>query len=59
MNSITAAIMNYFNMRSQGALLISGEWGCGKTYYLNNELIKEFEKSGITPVVVSLFGVSN
>ncbi|EEF94501.1 hypothetical protein CATMIT_00851 [Catenibacterium mitsuokai DSM 15897] len=28
-----------------GALMLTGEWGCGKTYLLDEELIKSFEEN--------------
>jgi hypothetical protein len=52
------------------ALLISGEWGCGKTYFLKKELFKTIRTSKVhydlngknhevscDPVYVSLFGI--
>lgn len=41
-----------------GALLLTGEWGCGKTHLIENELKKELEQSYII-VRVSLFGVDS
>jgi len=52
------------------ALLISGEWGCGKTHFLKNELFKTISDtrmnkplrnknivSNFEPIYVSLFGI--
>lgn len=33
-----------------GAIMLTGEWGCGKTYFIENELRKELEK---TPMSLS------
>ena len=41
-----------------GALLLTGEWGCGKTYLINHELKKALEKDAII-IRISLFGISN
>ena len=39
-----------------GALMLTGEWGCGKTYLLNEELIKRLEETHVF-LRISLFGV--
>lgn len=39
-----------------GALMLTGEWGCGKTYLLNTELIQRLKKTHIF-LRISLFGV--
>lgn len=65
MNPINESIKTYLTMENTGALLITGEWGCGKTYYLKNKLFtKEFDlinTDGDTfiPIIVSLFGVTD
>lgn len=41
-----------------GALLLTGEWGCGKTYLIENEL-REAIKNTDFPLRISLFGVSS
>ncbi len=41
-----------------GALMLTGEWGCGKTYLIEHELKKKLENTHIF-VRVSLFGISN
>ena len=46
-------------MQSTGAFLITGAWGCGKTYFFNNEITEELKSLGITTVKVSLFGVES
>lgn len=55
---IVQGILNYLNMPSSGALLITGVWGCGKTYFLKEELFPflkdEHEKNSI---MVSLYGI--
>lgn len=41
-----------------GALMLTGEWGCGKTYLLENSLKKELETKHII-LRISLFGLSS
>ena len=33
-NNMLDGIKNYLSIESTGALMVSGEWGCGKTYPL-------------------------
>ena len=48
---------NYCNIKQPvGALMITGEWGCGKTYLLNEELIKSLKETHVF-LRISLFGV--
>ena len=35
-------IRNYLSMESTGALMVSGEWGCGKTYHITPIRDKQF-----------------
>ena len=51
--------MNYLEMESTGALMVSGEWGCGKTYHIDNVILPALEKKGYSPVKVSLFGIES
>ena len=41
-----------------GALLLSGEWGCGKTYLIENSLQSSIEQKA-TILRISLFGISS
>ena len=41
-----------------GALMLSGEWGCGKTYLIKNKFIP-LEKDTYAFVSVSLFGIDS
>ena len=40
-----------------GALLLSGEWGCGKTYLINHELKSALQAKAIV-LRISLFGIT-
>lgn len=59
MKNLTEGILNYQNMSSTGALMISGEWGCGKTYHLKHVVFPELRKQGIRPLYISLFGIKD
>jgi len=67
MQKIINVVEDYLIKESNNALLITGEWGVGKTYFFNNILSREIEKTSIkgdtsstfTSIRVSLFGVTN
>ena len=40
-NTFFESILNYLTSETSGALMISGAWGLGKTYYINNVLINQ------------------
>ena len=52
-------IRNYLSIESTGALMVSGEWGCGKTYHIEKVVMPELQKEGWNPVKVSLFGIES
>ena len=52
-------ITNYLSMESTGALMVSGEWGCGKTYHIEKVIIPTLRQKGWNPVKVSLFGIES
>lgn len=52
-------IINYLSMESTGALMVSGEWGCGKTYHIEKEVMSALQEKGWNPVKVSLFGIES
>ena len=48
-------LIHYCNEKNPiGALLLAGEWGCGKTYLIENELTKALENTHVI-VKVSLW----
>ena len=65
-SQLTAYLNEYIKMnRPQFAVMITGKWGCGKTYYIDG-LIKEWEKAKVKtdkesillkPVYVSVYGL--
>lgn len=63
-DALTQGILNYLKMDSSGAFLLTGTWGCGKTYYIKNELFPAIEKMkenacSFIPIMVSLYGIEN
>jgi hypothetical protein len=46
-------------MDSTGALMVSGEWGCGKTYHIEKVVMPALQQEGWNPVKVSLFGIKS
>ena len=57
-DAFLTSILNYLSMPSSGALMISGSWGSGKTYYINYTLKDKLVKQGMYPIKISLFGLS-
>ncbi len=58
-NQLTECIMNYLeNDKTNTAIMLSGDWGCGKSYYIKNQLKDELEKAGKGYVLVSLYGIN-
>lgn len=52
-------LIHYCNEKDPiGAMLLTGEWGCGKTYLIESELTKALEHTHII-VKVSLFGITD
>lgn len=44
------------NTKKQYAILVDGDWGCGKTYFIKNEYIK---KDDTNKLYISLYGIKN
>lgn len=67
MQRIINIVKDYLTRETNNALLITGEWGVGKTYFFNNILSKEIEKVSTRenesvkykPIRVSLSGVTS
>ena len=57
--NLTQGIFNYLDMQNTGALLVTGSWGCGKSYYFENTLFEKLRNRGYKPVRVSLFGMAD
>ena len=67
MQKIIKVVEDYLTRETNNALLITGEWGVGKTFFFNNILSKEIEKVSTKenesvkykPIRVSLSGVTS
>lgn len=67
MQRIINIVKDYLTRETNNALLITGEWGVGKTYFFDNKLseeikgtsIKENESVKYKPIRVSLSGVTS
>ena len=57
--NLRQGIFNYLEMENTGALMVTGSWGCGKSYFFENVLFKELRDYDYKPVRVSLFGMSD
>ena len=57
---LTEYIKNYLeNDRTRSAIMLTGEWGCGKSYYIQNILTNELNKNNQDLAVVSLYGIKS
>lgn len=60
MKNIKNGIDNYIKSNSQYALLLDGEWGSGKTYFIKHDIMNDLQKkSDYCPIYVSLYGLTN
>lgn len=51
----------YESRKYDYALMINGQWGCGKTYFVKEELIKHFDNHEKKPdtLYISLYGIND
>ena len=68
MNRIEKVLLNYLQTETNHAILLTGDWGSGKTHYIKNDFFKKAKdistiESGATkkyqPILISLFGVKS
>jgi len=65
MDQFKYLIGEYMELNTNNALLVTGEWGVGKTYYFLNELFPFIEHKNVPgsqtekykPLYISLFGL--
>ena len=55
----TDIFLKYVTTNSKYAVLLDGEWGSGKTYFINKHLIPELKKLGKRVVYISLYGITS
>lgn len=59
MANLLDGILNYLEMENTGALMVSGEWGCGKTFHIDNVILPALTDKGYNTIKVSLFGIES
>lgn len=60
MEEIVEIILDYIkDDRKNQAVLLNGEWGCGKTYFVKEKLIPKIDKEKYQIFQISLYGVSS
>ena len=47
------------NPQSDQAILIDGEWGCGKTYFIKKSVQPAIKECGKVPIYISLYGITD
>lgn len=59
-SKINKTIHSYATSKNyEGAIMLTAEWGAGKSYYLQNELIPYLKEHGIKTLVISLHGLKS
>jgi hypothetical protein len=59
MTDLTNTILGFIESPNSGALMISGDWGCGKTYHIENVVFPKLKEKDYIPIRVSLFGITS
>lgn len=57
--NLVDGILNYLKIESSGALMVTGPWGCGKSYFFEHFLFDKLKEENFKPLRVSLFGLSS
>lgn len=57
--NLVDGILNYLKIDSSGALMVTGPWGCGKSYFFEHILFEKLKAENFKPLRVSLFGLSS
>lgn len=57
--NLVDGILNYLKIESSGALMVTGPWGCGKSYFFEHFLFKKLKEENFKPLRISLFGLSS
>lgn len=59
-SSIIEPILNHLKMNTTGALLLTGDWGSGKTYHVKKVIFPLIEsQKEFRPLIISLYGESD
>jgi hypothetical protein len=55
---LTKAVTDYLqDNETEYAIMISGKWGCGKTYFWNKNIVPNLKEQGRKNIYISLYGV--
>lgn len=57
--NLVDGILNYLKIDSSGALMVTGPWGCGKSYFFEHILFEKLKAENFKPLRISLFGLSS
>lgn len=53
-------ILHYLRKdKTHTAIMLTGEWGSGKTYYVEHDLITFLKENKVTAITVSLYGLND
>lgn len=58
-DNILNSIKNYLANETDYALMITGDWGTGKTFYFKNDIKGTLKKQGFKVLYISLYGKNN
>ena len=57
---LNSYILHYLKKdKTHTAVMLTGEWGSGKSYYIENELVPFLKKEKAAAVVISLYGLND
>jgi len=57
---ITDSVKEYLeSINTNYAIMISGEWGCGKTYFIKDKVFELIKGNSQYPIYISLTGVDS
>lgn len=56
---LDAQLKDYLYRQTNYAIMLTGSWGAGKTFYLKNVFFKNLDETGYKGIIISLFGVKS
>jgi hypothetical protein len=60
MDKVDSVIKRYLDIEdSKSAVMITGVWGCGKTYYYQKRICQLIQDLGLIPLYISLNGIND